>query len=64
MKIEYEKPISIKVWFQGGSTSRNFEHVSEIEDKGSRMSIKYKDAQMRKRTAILFPVNLNMIEEI
>lgn len=64
MKVVYDKPISIKVWFSGGSTSRNIDNVKSIESNAGLMMIRYRNRNNDNRTMILNFANVNTIEEL
>jgi hypothetical protein len=64
MKVEYDKPISIKVWFTVGGISRNIDGVTLMEEANGIMRIKYRARDNMKKTVLLSMANLNCIEEL
>ena len=59
MKAEFDNA-TIKVWFQGLGTSRNFKNVTEIIESKNSYLIKTKEGNQ-----YIIPIlNVNIIEEI
>lgn len=59
MKAEFDK-VTIKVWFNSQSTSRNFYNVSEIYQEGNSALIRTTEGDQH----LINFNNVNLIEEI
>ncbi len=64
MKVEYDNPISIKIWFTVGGISRNVDGVTLMEESNGIMRIKYRARNNMKKTMLVSMASVNMIEEL
>ncbi len=64
MKVEYNPPISIKIWFTVGGISRNVDGVTLMEESNGIMRIKYRAKNNMKKTMLVSMASVNTIEEL
>lgn len=63
MKVEFDRPVSIKIWFTVGGISRSVSNVSLMDEVNGIMKIHYRDKSNMRKTIILQMSNVTMIEE-